>query len=120
MCWLSFIAPFFIINAFSLFHCLYKTKEVVSGSFVTNIAGLSLVFYLIHENISFRNYIRISFFEHMLDTGITSQQGVLCVVLLLFLVQFTGGLVLANIYNKTFGKITNRLSAEIQKLFNLG
>ena len=118
MCWLSFIAPFFIITAFSLFHCLYKTQEVFSGPFVTNIAGLSLIFYLIHENISFRNYVRISFFEYMLDSEFTGKYGILCVVLLLFLVQLTGGLVLANIYNKTFGKITNRLSTGIQKLFN--
>lgn len=119
MCWLSFIAPFFIITAFSLFHCLYKSKEIFSGVFITNISRLSLVFYLIHENISFRNYIRISFFEYMLDSGFTSQHGVLCVVLLLFFVQLIGGLVLANIYNKTFGKLTNCLSREIQtKVFN--
>ena len=91
------------ISSFNLFN----TKNF-KNKIINYVSSLSLLFYLIHENILFRNYIRPLFYEEAFKYG-----HILLWVMLEASMLFIGGIILSIFYKETMQKLTKKLSIKL-------
>ena len=101
----------FIAIGISLFNIV--SAKQFSNKFVNYIASLSLYFYLIHENLLFRRYVRPLFYEKVFQYG-----HILLWITLEALTLFVGGIILATIYKETIHKLASKLSIKLCKIID--
>lgn len=94
---------FFIGIGLSIFN-LFNRRSFHNIA-INYISSLSLIFYLIHDNDLFRDYIKPLFYENLFQYG-----HVIFWVLIEGLILFVVGMVLSAIYKQTIQKITKKLS----------
>jgi hypothetical protein len=82
--------------------------------FINYISSLSLLVYIIHENIILRNYYRPFFINWLYETFGYSQ--VVLLMLAVALAIFVGTTIVAFIYDKTIRRFVRKLSEVIHKV----
>ena len=111
--------PIILFIAINIF---YMFKNVsFSNSFVNKLAGMTLLIYVIHENILFRENIKPVFWEYIYNTY--GYDSLFLYVILVAIVLFGGSIVIAFIYECTIKKIVTRvwrwLDATLIKVENM-
>lgn len=107
--WNSICNPFLIIIALCLFN-IFRNIHFVDKT-VNYVSSLSLLIYVIHENIIFRRYIRpLIFVEIFTRYGYDL---IIIWVALIVLILFISSVILAILYQKTMHKITLMIANKI-------
>lgn len=109
MRWNTFMNPFFILIAFSMFH-IFRSFEL-QNRFINYVSGLSLLIYIIHCNRVIRDYVRYDIFEHIYEQY--TFEHILLWVLLYSLVSFILAFILAALYKATIEKVAMRIGQKV-------
>lgn len=104
--------PFIIISVIALFN-LARTAQFKS-SFINRLSKLSLLIYIIHDNIIIRKYFRPYIIERVLEN--CGSDSVLLWVLLLSIGIFTVSAVLSFLYDISLKKLVNKCSLALYHL----
>ena len=107
--WNRFINFIILAIGFSLFNLFNSIK--FKNKFINKIASLSLLFYLIHDNMIFRDYIKPILYDNYFKY--------LPPYLWLFIegiALFSGGILLGIIYKNTIQRLTKKLSIKISDI----
>lgn len=100
------------ITAFNIFRNINLKNKIVNY-----ISSLSILFYMIHENLLLANYVRPKFYQKFFVYGYRVGWVLIEAVLLIAF-----GITFAMIYKESIGKITNILSVKtkeiIEKVYN--
>lgn len=106
--------PFYILFGITLFN-LFKSINF-KNNVIDYLSSLSLLFYIIHENILFRNYVKPYFYQTVFQNG-----NIIRWIFVEAFVLFIGGLLLSIIYdkfiNKLVGKLSNKLGSKIDDFY---
>ena len=97
--------PFILIIGISIFN-LFNIKQF-HNEIINKISSLSLLYYVIHENILFRKYIRPHIYIHILNKVNNHFLTTTILVILMFAV----GMLLSFIYKNTLQKIVHKCSS---------
>lgn len=106
MYWHSLVNPFIIMIGISLLN-LFLNKNF-ENKFINYISSLSLIFYIIHENVLFRTYTRSEFYDRIFTLG----DKLVCVLIGAILL-FIYGIVLSIIYKQFLQKFIYKISDKI-------
>lgn len=98
--------PFYIIIGITLFNIF--NNKVKYNLFINSISKLSLLFYIIHENMLFRTYLKPYFYE-----TVFVYNNILLWIAVEALILFIFGLLLAFIYKCTIQKIVYKFCDKI-------
>ena len=104
--WNRFDNLLFVASTISLFN-IFKKKEFKNRN-INYISSLSLYFYLIHENMIVRIYLR-----PILYYMVFSHDNIIPWILLESIILFAFGIILAYVYNETISKATKKLSGKL-------
>ena len=104
--WNGICNIFYIGIAISLFN-LFSNKHF-ENKFINYCSSLSLLIYMIHANMLFREYIKPIFYETVFQYG-----HILLWVILEAIVLIVGATLISAIYKETIQKITKKLSKKI-------
>ena len=107
--WNRFDNFLFIAITISLFN-IFKKKELKNRN-INYISSLSLYFYIIHENMILRKFVR-----PLLYDIVFSHNNIILWILLESIILFGFGIILAYVYNETISKATKKLSDKICNL----
>ena len=107
--WNRFINIIFIFIAISSFNIANSIKW--KKKLINNIASLSLLFYLIHDNLLFRDCIKPILYDNYFN-NLPPYLWLLLEAIILFI----GGLLLGEVYKKTFQRVTKILSNKISTM----
>lgn len=102
--------PFIIMTSIALFNLFKKIKLI--NPIINYVSSLSMIIYLIHENILFRNYTRIKIW-----IGIYTKYGynhIIIEVLIYAFILFILSVIIAIIYKSTIQKLLYRLEKYIE------
>lgn len=94
--------PFYIVLAISLFN-IFSNKKM-NNRVINYLSSCSLLFYMIHENILFRNYVRPLLFIN------TSLDFILLRCLIVSIIIFVLSMAIACFYKFTIQRIVNKIS----------
>ncbi len=109
--WRNNCNPFIIISVFALTNLLYRLEA--KNSLISGISKLSLLIYLIHENIILRTYYRV--YAYDLIHEYLGYDLILIWVILLAVLVFAGSAVISFVYDMTLRKYVKGLS---ERAFN--
>lgn len=109
MFWNSRHSPFMFIISLGLFNIFYGLK--FESKIINKISSLSLLIYIIHENILFRQYIRPIPFYYIYNNFGYSR--IILWILLYSVILFFISLLISVIFKKFFDKILNKLSEKL-------
>ena len=107
--WCSNRNPFLILIALSLFN-IFKELHFTSKA-VNYVSSLSLLIYVIHENILFRTYIRPHICIYIYR--VLGYDLLLLWIFLFAIILFVISLVLAGLYKQTIQKITQKIADKV-------
>lgn len=109
----NFLTLIFAISMFNLFRNYKKTNKIIN-----EISSLSLLQYVIHENILFRSFIRPNIIKfYIIKYG---EEKILLIVLIVSIVLFVASGAIAFIYKHTIQKLTSKIANKIyEKLKDL-
>ena len=114
--WASNYNPFLILTAISLFN-IFKELHFVNKN-INYISSLSLLIYVIHENILFRTYVRPCVYVYIYE--VLGYNFLLLWVFLFAIILFLASLALAGLYKQTIQKVTSKFADKITpKLLSL-
>ena len=105
--------PFIILAAFSLFN-IFRNKSFINN-IINKWSSLTLLIYIIHENILVRTYLRPYIFVFIKDNF--GYDFIILKVLLYAIVLFLISSLIALIYSLTIQKITKTISIKITGLY---
>ena len=105
--------PFILLLGISMFN-IVSTRSFVNPV-INYVAGLSLLIYLIHENILFRSYTRVRICGYLLEKYGDAYL-VMMIISVAFLVLLTS-ILFATIYKETLHRIVVLMSKQIGKIF---
>lgn len=106
--WNSFTNPLFILTGITLLN-IFNNKYFYNR-IINYIASLSFLFYLIHENMLFRQNLKPLFYQKVFLNG-----DMIFWIFIEAIVLFIGGNLLALLYKETIQKILYKM---IQKIYN--
>lgn len=105
--------PFSILIGISSFN-IFNDRRLLHNKFINNLSSISLVYYLIHENILFRTFLRPKIYNIL-----ESYFGIYGSILILILIIFNLGLLVSLIYKYTIQKIVyKKLNIVYEKIRN--
>lgn len=110
--WSSNCNPFIIFSVIALLNIARSVN--FENRFINHISRLSLIIYIMHENIILRTYYRPYVINYIYENY--GYNHILLWVLLLSVVIFVGSAIISIIYEITLRQIVNRLS---QKLYGI-
>lgn len=114
----SNVNPFFILIAVALFNLMNTHR--FNNKIINYIFSMSLLIYVIHENLLVQKYIRFEFFAYIKSTY--SYNHLISWVLLYAVINFLGGLLISILYSSLLKKfvhfICDKIVAIIRKLYN--
>lgn len=110
MFWNSKHNPFMFLIALSLFNIFYRFE--FDNKIINKISSLSLLIYIIHENILFRQYIRPLPFYYIYDNF--GYYYIILWILLYSVIIFFITLFISAIFKKIADKPINRISEKIE------
>lgn len=102
----NFLTLIFAISIFNLFKSFKKTNNIING-----ISSLSLLQYVIHENILFKQLIRPNIVRLYINKF--GEEKILLIVLVLSIVLFVTSGIIAFVYKHTIQKLTNQIAKNI-------
>lgn len=114
----SNVNPFFILIAVALFNLanIYRFNNKI----INYISSMSLLIYVIHENLLVQKYIRFELFAYIKSTY--SYNHLISWVLLYAAINFIAGLLISILYSSSFKKfvhfICDKIVATIRKIYN--
>lgn len=115
--WSTFINPFFLLIAFSLFNLLRLSP--LQSKAINYLSSLSLLIYIIHENYLFRTRIRPLYYVYIYTEF--SYEYLIGWTLLYAVLLFLGSALLAMLYGKflqpTVHKIGEKVLARLLKIY---
>lgn len=115
--WQTNYNPFLIIIAIALFNLMRKLN--FTNKVINYISSLSLLVYIIHENIVLRNYCRTALWNYVYENYGYSH--ILLWVFIIFLIVFIFALISSIIYDKTIRtfvrKLADKLYSIIRKVY---
>lgn len=107
--WNKISNPMYILLSIGLFN-IFNSKKFVN-KFINYISSLSLIFYMIHDNLLFRRYIKPEFYKLVFPYG-----HILIWVIIEAIILFICGMLISTIYKETIQKIVYIAS---NKIYNL-
>lgn len=107
--------PLIILIAFSLFN-ISRDKSFVNKT-INKWSSLTLLIYVIHENILFRTYLRPYIFVFIKDSF--GYKYIILWILVISIILFLISSLIALIYTKLLQKITKHIAQEIEKLYEI-
>ena len=107
--WNKISNPMYILLSIGLFN-IFNSKKFVN-KFINYISSLSLIFYMIHDNLLFRSYIKPEFYKLVFPYG-----HILIWVIIEAIILFICGMLISTIYKETIQKIVYIAS---NKIYNL-
>lgn len=110
--------PLFLIISISLFG-IFRNINFDSNYFINELSSLSLYIYLIHENIIYRNFIRVKHLKFIMNNCFDN--AVLNLVLfsiILFIISAFIAYLYKNTIEKTVTKITNIIGNKLDNFIN--
>lgn len=115
--WQTNYNPFLIIIAIALFNLMRKLN--FTNKVINYISSLSLLVYIIHENIVLRNYCRTALWNYVYKNY--GYSNILLWVFIIFLIVFIFALISSIIYDKTIRtfvrKLADKLYSIIRKVY---
>ena len=107
--WYQAANPFLLLMALGIFNVFRRIPY--QSSFVNRLAGLSLLVYLLHENVLFRTYVRPRIFVHLYQAGEYRQ-------IILWILVISAGLLLASwllgsLYSAVFSRPMQYMTAKL-------
>ena len=111
--WCTIHNPFILGIGISIFNMFSKLN--LKSRAINYLASLTLPIYIIHENLLIRNYIRPLYFNYILTTYTYDYLIVSC--LIGSAMTFVISIILATVYKETLGRLVNKLSAALYRLF---
>lgn len=105
--------PLIILIAFSLFN-IFRSKNFVNKT-INKWSSMTLLIYVLHENVIFRTYLRPYIFVFIKDTFGYKYivLWIIAISIILFLISSLIGL----IYTKTIQKITRKIANKLEILY---
>ncbi len=99
--------PFIILIAFS--SLMIALNNEFYNSFINKISSLSLLIYILHENIIFSAYTRLRIEAYLVKSY--GKENILLIVLLFAIVLFVVSALISYIYQNTIQKLTKKASS---------
>jgi len=112
--WNNASNPFIIFSVIALINLLHATK--FHSNFINNFSKLSLLIYIIHENIIIRTYYRPYFINYIYENY--GYKYILLWVILLSIAIFIISAIISHVYDLTLRKYVNRLCLLVYKIFS--
>ena len=106
--------PLIILIAFSLFN-IFRDKNFVNKT-INKWSSLTLLIYILHENIIFRTYLRPYIFVFIKDNF--GYKYIVLWILVISIALFLVSSLIALIYTKTLQKITKYIAGKFEKLYD--
>ena len=111
--WDSNASPFFLIVAIAAFNLIQRKKFI--NRFLNNVSSLSLLIYIIHENLLLRTYVRpkvwIWVYEHF------GYSHVILWVLIIAVIIFILSIVISALYKLSLQKIVYSLADRLYAIY---
>ena len=101
--------PFFIISSLAMLNIARNMK--FRSKTINNISGLSMLIYIIHENLLLRTYFR-PYLLHLIYNKFGYDHVVLLVIALAFAI-FVASMICAVLYSLTFKKLVKTISGKL-------
>lgn len=112
MHWVNYCNPFIIFMSIAMFNIARNVH--FKNRFINYISSLSMLVYIIHENIILRTYIRPAMWNYVWENfGYTN---VLGWVFVFVIIVFLFGILSAVLYSATVQKIVKKVSAWLYKV----
>lgn len=104
--WVNNCNPFIILSTIALLNLARSAK--LKNRFINHISSLSLLIYIIHENLILRLYYRPLLINYVYENF--GYKHIILWVLLLSAAIFVGSAIISFVYEQTLKKLVNKLS----------
>lgn len=108
----TLLNPLYVILGITLLN-IFNSKKFYN-SFINYISSLSLLYYIIHENMLFSDYIKPIFYEYVFQYG-----HILAWIFVEAFILFVVGMIIAMIYNKFLQKRLHLLMNKIYYILRI-
>lgn len=115
--WNTHFNPFYVMIAFSIFNL--ARKQSFNNKVINYLSGMSMLVYIIHENIILRTFLRPYFLNWIMKKSRLLSGNLILLVFVSSVCIYLISLLLSSIYKNIFGKMELQLSKLFNNFFDL-